>query len=189
MEENARGGDDHLIASNRFTVLIGDANEMNGRAVGGDDYLRSKVGDCSLYSDSQPMTGHARGGNDVLRGSDGSDTLYGDALFAIDHSRCGNDVLRGGKGNDIMYGDAASLAPTVTPGADRFVFAKQSGQDWIGDFQRGLDHLDVRAIGYTGFGQLTIDQVGDHSVVHFRGDNQVTLVGVTGLTASDFLFD
>jgi Ca2+-binding RTX toxin-like protein len=133
------------------------------------------------------MTGHARGGNDVLRGSEGSDTLYGDALFAIDRSRCGNDILLGGKGNDFMYGDADSLAPTVTKGADLFVFAGRSGQDWIGDFQRELDHLDVRAIGYTGFGQLTIDQVGGDSVVHFHGANEVTVAGVTGLTASDFL--
>jgi hypothetical protein len=188
MEKNARGGDDHLIANGRFTVLIGDANEMNDRAIGGDDYLHSKVGGGSLYGDAQPMTERARGGNDVLSGSEGSETLYGDALFAIDRSRCGNDILLGGKGNDFMYGDADSLAPTVTKGADRFVFAGQSGQDWIGDFQRGLDRLDVRAIGYTGFGQLTIDQVGDDSVVHFHGANEVTVAGVTGLTASDFLF-
>lgn len=188
MDEHARGGDDRLIAYGPFTTLVGDANEMDDHAIGGDDYLYSIASGGSLYGDAQSLAGHARGGDDVLRGSEGSDTIRGDALFAIDRSHCGDDILLGGKGDDLMYGDADSLDPTVTAGADRFVFAGQSGQDWIGDFQRGLDHLDVRAIGYTGFGQLTIDQVGNDSVVHFHGANEVTVAGVTDLTASDFLF-
>jgi hypothetical protein len=36
--------------------------------------------------------------------------------------------------------------------------------------------------------QLSIEVRGDDSIIHFKGANQVTVVDVTGLTASDFLF-
>ena len=94
-----------------------------------------------------------------------------------------------GKGNDLLYGDAVEFYDfTGETGADRFMFAGASGKDIIGDFEQGQDQIDVIALGYTDFNQITIDLSGDDSIVHFKSANQVTAEDVTALTASDCIF-
>ena len=101
----------------------------------------------------------------------------------------GDDVLLGGRGNDTLWGDAQDhTLDAEHAGADRFVFGKVSGKDTIGDFQHGIDTIDVQQLGYTSFAQLTINETGGDSIVHFNGINQVRVEDVTGLTAADFLF-
>ena len=98
-------------------------------------------------------------------------------------------MLLGGRGNDLLWGDAQDhRLDEEHAGADRFVFGKVSGKDTIGDFQHGIDVIDVQQLGYTAIGQLTINEVGGDSIVHFQGINQVRVEDVTGLTAADFLF-
>lgn len=74
------------------------------------------------------------GGADTLLGEGGSDRLEGGA---------GSDVLRGGAGTDRLLGGAD---------ADVFDFnalsetRRGATRDSIGDFQRGLDHIDLAGI-------------------------------------------
>ena len=68
------------------------------------------------------------------------------------------------------------------------MFDKVSGKDTIFDFEQGKDVIDVQRLSKTSFAQLTIDEAGSNSIVHFQGINQVRVLGVTGLTAADFLF-
>jgi len=51
-----------------------------------------------------------------------------------------------------------------------------------------MDIIQVDGYGLTNFAQLTIDETGGDSIVHFDGSNSVTVVGVTGLGAGDFDF-
>ncbi|HEI8868031.1 TPA: M10 family metallopeptidase [Serratia odorifera] len=69
-------------------------------------------------------------GNDVLVGNQANNLLKGGA---------GNDVLFGGGGADELWGGA---------GSDIFVFAaasdsKPGATDWIRDFQKGIDKIDL----------------------------------------------
>jgi VCBS repeat-containing protein len=91
---------------------------------------------------------------DHINGQDGDDTIYG---------RAGNDIIQGGSGNDTIY--AGSGNDTITAGigadqiwggsgADNFVFSSvdestPSSFDTIHDFQPGLDHIDVRGLGFS----------------------------------------
>jgi Ca2+-binding RTX toxin-like protein len=161
---------------------------MSIRAGGGDDFLHSKTGGSELYGDALGMYDTAKGGNDVLSGSSGRDLLIGEAWYLSDETMAGDDVLLGGKGNDRLYGDAVVRDDTAETGADRFVFGGASGKDTIGDFEHGKDVIDVQRLGYTDLLQLTIDVSGGNSIVHFRGTDQVTVLGVTDLDATDFLF-
>lgn len=188
MKGDSRGGNDRICDNAGKSFLYGDAGSLSVRAMGGDDFLHSKSGGSELYGDALGMYDTAKGGNDVLSGSSGRDMLVGEAWYLLDKTMAGDDVLLGGKGNDLLYGDAISVDTTVVLGADRFVFGGASGKDVIGDFERGKDVIDVRALGYTGLGQFALDEVGSDSIVHFRGANQVTVLGVTGLAATDFLF-
>lgn len=105
-------------------------------------------------------------------GGDGDDKLYGGD---------GNDTLVGGEGADFLFGGA---------GADLFVFvpSNTSERDVIGDFQTGLDKIDLSAFtlieGYnplrcrlafdTRTSTLTVDVNGDgfnDVIVAFKGSS------------------
>ncbi|MFN5463425.1 MAG: hypothetical protein ACK5CQ_00080, partial [Cyanobacteriota bacterium] len=94
-----------------------------------------------------------------------------------------------------MWGDA--LIYSGLGGADVFVFEANNGVDQIRDFEFGHDKIEIKGItGINGFGDLVVTLapgVGtgipeSDSLIDFGSGNTVTVVGVTNLTASDFLF-
>ncbi|WP_291296098.1 Ig-like domain-containing protein [Elioraea sp.] len=91
----------------------------------------------------------------------------------------------GGAGADVIIGNAANNRLDGGAGADIFRFFADWGQDVIGDFIRGQDKLDLAPAGL-GFADLAIAALSDRSVVS-AGDDTITLLGVTGLSQSDFL--
>ncbi|MGI6245813.1 MAG: calcium-binding protein [Pseudochelatococcus sp.] len=133
-------------------------------------------------------------GSDILDGGDGNDTIYGDAgaftppngSSTGDELVFGNDRLTGGAGNDHLWGDGPGIS---AGGTDTFIFGPGSGQDTIHDFRKSdADKIDVSAYA-TSFAALTISTIGSaDTLVKFDGVNSVLLLGVTNLTASDFIF-
>lgn len=95
---------------------------------GGDDeiYLNGLVGNGSAVN--------AGAGNDLVRGSSRGDTLEGGD---------GNDVLAGGGGRDMLSGGAGSDIFKYTSVQD----SGPAGIDSIVDFVRGVDKIDLSAIG------------------------------------------
>ena len=92
---------------------------------------------------------------------------------------------------DFMWGDAVNVFDNAVGGSDTFVFAPYNGLDTIFDLEQGKDHLDLTAdatIGIHQFSDLNIEVSGSDSIIHFDSDNQVTIVGVTTLHTTDFLF-
>ncbi len=75
-------------------------------------------------------------------------------------------------------------------GADHFVFEAQSGNDFILDFEDGIDMLDMSALGLAGIGDLTITQVGVDTLIDIDGINTVLLgkTNAADIGADDFLF-
>ena len=190
------GGNDRIVVSGSAAELFGDASIYLGfggigavdGSRGGNDVLVNKgatglvmTGDASLLHDA------THGGNDTLIGGDGGDRLRGDAQFVFDGSTCGSDVLAGGRGDDTMFGDAEGFSNAGSRGADRFVFAADSGHDVIGDFEVGKDKIDVSALGLHDLGDLTITP-GTDTAVQFSSGNDVILAGVAGVAAGDFIF-
>ncbi|WOJ97249.1 tandem-95 repeat protein [Congregibacter brevis] len=81
--------------------------------------------DDEIFGNSSDNSLSGRGGNDVIDGADGNDNLFGDD---------GDDELRAGNGaNDSLNGGA---------GADNFVVG--NGGVFIGDFEIGVDTIDLR---------------------------------------------
>jgi Ca2+-binding RTX toxin-like protein len=110
-------------------------------------------------------------GNDVLYGKAGEDVLWGDG---------GADRLIGGQGNDVFSGGSE---------ADTFVFkvGAGEGQDWIGDFQDGVDRIELTN---TQWNALNIYAEADGDAVVVAGDLKITLSQFDAklLTSADFLF-
>jgi hypothetical protein len=81
-------------------------------------------------------------------------------------------------------------------GADVFVFEANNGVDQIRDFESGRDLIEINFTGIDNFSDLVVTLAaglmtgipGSDSLIDFGGGNTVTVVGVTNLTASDFLF-
>jgi uncharacterized repeat protein (TIGR02059 family)/uncharacterized repeat protein (TIGR01451 family) len=115
--------EDGLAATSAtFALAVGDVAEGD-RA--GNQFRNTLVGSA---------------GDDVLRGRGDNDTLFG-----LD----GDDVLVGGQGKDWLFGGE---------GADRFVlsFPRHSlpgrDRDVIGDFESGIDTIDLRGMDADPFG-------------------------------------
>lgn len=148
-------------------------------------------------------------GNDTINGDAGDDNLLGGVGNDVLQGGAGADRIAGGAGIDRLYGGAHDRA------ADVFIFApsdtgRGAAADRVHDFVSGKDRIDLTAIdarlGVAGrqalvFGEetptehgvwtrasdgdliLSVDVTGDA-----RADAEIVLVGVSSVTAGDFLF-
>ena len=206
----SHGGNDVLTggASSLINYLYGDAYQMSA-SHGGNDVLTGGASSLInyIYGDAYNMS-ESHGGNDILIASDNPDTgafvtnnrLYGDALYHLNGNViCGNDRLVSGTGNDDMWGDVAYSGYTsgpvdlnrVTTGHDIFVFSANNGNDTIHDFRQGEDKIELQGIGVESFDALMAAShlsQGDTNTVITFGSNTITVIGITELSAADFLF-
>jgi Ca2+-binding RTX toxin-like protein len=145
--------------SNDVINAQGGDDRVSG--LGGDDILRGGLG------------------NDTLLGGKGHDSLYGDAGTDILTGGNGDDLLRGGAGSDTLEGDNWSGGY----GSDIFVLAPGEGNDFILDFQVGVDFIGLTA--GLNFGDLSFVD----NTIRFGQETLATLTGVntTTLDASAFV--
>lgn len=108
-------------------------------------------------------------GDNRLAGHGGNDNLDGGK---------GDDYLAGGKGNDVLKGGS---------GHDTFVFEKNSGRDYVRDFENGVDKIDIRSFDHSA--HMTVTQVG-HDVELRIGHDVLVLedVLVKHIDHTDFIF-
>lgn len=158
-----------------FTFYEGDGKSVSGTNFN-DRIFGSGVADTlkGASGDDELLGG---GGNDSLFGGDGEDMLFGGA---------GNDVLYGGTGNNKFYGGA---------GAD--IFKIGTRLDIVGDFQIGVDKVDLSAFGISSLDQLQILLKPENAIQPFFGvvvvggakHSLITNLDASTLTSSDFIFD
>lgn len=104
-------------------------------------------------------------------------------------------TVRGGAGDDVLVSTASDEWLIGGAGADTFRFQGSWGEDTIADFQRAIDHLDLRETGLNfddvRVGRADADHDGrsDDTVVTAQ-DQSIKLLNVKAalVTASDFLF-
>lgn len=174
-------GRDHLIGGNGRDLLLGQGN--GDRLIGG-------------------------GGADQIKGQNGNDRLLGGTGDDRMNAGRGADQLSGGDGNDVLIGGPGKDRLTGGAGEDRFVFARATDSsgvdaDRITDFERGSDKIDLSLLSSMPFAfsdsgtlsgpGVTVRESGAHTrvIADLDGDGQADLsifvLGVQGLTASDFL--
>ncbi|WP_312009959.1 Ig-like domain-containing protein [Bradyrhizobium sp. CIR3A] len=122
-------------------------------------------------------------GVNAVRGSAFADVILGDANANVLDGRDGNDRIDGRGGADTLTGGN---------GADTFVYADSDGADTITDFNRTQgDTIDLT--GLSGFFTLADVQSkatvsGGNTIIDVGSGNTLTLIGVTSLQQSDFIF-
>lgn len=76
-------------------------------------------------------------------GGAGNDTLHGGSLDNIILGGAGHDIIRGGAGDDIISDGSGHDTLFGGAGQDNFVLFADGEPDTIGDYQVGLDKLDL----------------------------------------------
>ncbi len=176
---NGRTGDDYLVGGEGADTVYGGEN--NDFILGGlgADHLEGNNGDDVIYGYEDA---------DLLRGQNGNDSLFGNE---------GVDTITGGAGQDILFGGDCADALTGGMNEDVFGYAALSesslsvGVDQIGDFQVGLDLVDLSTIAGLSVASLTIlNNGGNNYTLSVIEDADFSLnVKTTGgvFTASDVL--
>ncbi len=182
-------GNDVLSAAAHPIVLGGKGNDKITGSSRSDTMLSGGVG-------NDTITGG--GGNDKIEGGPGADVLKGDA---------GVDYIVGGWGRDVLTG-GTSRDYFIFEQAPRYA-GKESGissttRDYITDFVRGSDKLDIGTILATPLTFIGTGALTGAGQVHYRAAGTNTLVEVSldadsapelsfllrgrfNLTASDFI--
>lgn len=171
------GADDHHV-TNTHAILVYNVAMKDLRAT---DFVFAP-------STTKPRVGtafddviFAGDGDDTLNGGSGSDKLFGGA---------GNDIITGGYGTNRLYGQQGSDTFKINAAKNDI----ESFQ-YIGDFQTGIDKIDLSATGISDFEQLKSILENGNGRVSFKTaidafQHAVILDGVKAqdLTADDFIF-
>lgn len=209
------GNDEVSGGTGNDTVNAGSNNDMvDGNS--GNDTISTSSGTNTIYGSSgnDQITGGT--GTDTIYGGSGNDEIAGsgsnDALFG-GH---GNDEIEGDSGADEITGGLGQDTMTGGSGADTFIFnaisdSWDNNRDVIRDFEAGTDFIDLSIIdanlalggdqaftftagampANTAGAVWTTEAGGDTFIfVDQNGDGAdmgITLDGVTGITASDFI--
>ena len=123
--------------------------------------------------------------NNEINGGRGDETIYGEN---------GRDILNGGEGDDEIYGGEGNDWLDGGPGADTFVFEPGNGNDYIMDWESG-EKIDLSAfVDEDGTDLITdaptsTELVDGNYVIDLSasGGGTITVLGVTTLTADDFI--
>jgi Ca2+-binding RTX toxin-like protein len=150
-----RFSDIALTAYNDKMVIGDQAEPAVVRSWDGDDYLIGQRVSITMYGGN---------GNDMLVGSTANDVLYGED---------GNDKLLGYLGSDELWGGK---------GSDTFYFTETGATDRIGDFESGIDKIDLSAIdaNTSMAGDQAFAFIGAASFSGHAGEVRVYNAGTTG---------
>ncbi|MBV2149770.1 right-handed parallel beta-helix repeat-containing protein [Sphingobium sp. AS12] len=168
----------------------GDSIMMGGE--GDDGYFIKGPGDhiieladggidtALIYSDSYIIEANVE--NATVKNNHGI-SVQGNAIANMIKGGDGGDIIRGAGGADIIEGGK---------GADIFKYGQAEGGDIITDFEVGVDHFDISAMGYkeNKVSLRTIDAAEGTQVYANCGSEDVllaTLQGVHGDINGDWL--
>ncbi len=214
---NGGAGADTMIGGmGNDTYYVDSANDkvIETSANGGiDTVIASVTRTLGDYQENLTLSGTSaiNGTGNAL-----ANTLTGNAANNVLTGGAGNDILIGGAGNDRLVGGLGKDTLTGGTGKDAFVFTSLNDMgltratwDVITDFKRGEDKIDLGALdantataaneafhtfikgtaAFTTAGQLKFQD----GVLYGNTDTDsapefaIQLVGITSLTASDFV--
>ena len=213
IEAKGSGGSDFFYGgtgNDRISVFDGlvtpGSGQFHGYGDGGRDTVLGDERADRLYGGNGNDSLVGNGGHDLVQGGSGNDTQQGGA---------GRDTLNGGAGADVLFAGLDADRIVGGAGADLFIFTwggvvdhYDSGglparRDVVADFAHGEDLIRLvesalATITLMGSGSFTAtNQVrwlsaGGNTTIFINGDADlaadmaITLLGVTGLDATDF---
>jgi Ca2+-binding RTX toxin-like protein len=198
-------GNDRLFGDTGNDLLVGRLGNDALFGGAGDDVSIGGAGNDFIQEDD---TGNDRlfggAGDDIFFGGAGDDRLRGGAGNDFMRGMGGDDRIRGGSGQDAVIGDGGDDRLRGGAGSDGFVFERPvlfdvsaTDKDVILDFTKGEDKIRLLGFGpeATQFSDLDISMSREGSVIELSGffgsslgTHTITVLNVTNLASSDFLF-
>lgn len=201
----ASGGHDYVDAGIGDDIISGN---------GGNDEIIAGVGNDTVFGSYGRNTIYGGEGNDLLWGGRNNDLIWGGAGIDTLDGGAGNDTVRGGANNDMLRGKADDDLlfgetgndtldgewgnDTLYGGAERdlFRFVHGQGNDMVGDFERGVDKVELVLGGFTQHRSASLvirdfggrDDEGNARLVF--GNHSLTFDGINDLStiADDMIF-
>ena len=170
-----------------------DNDSINGNQ--DQDYILGNIGFDTVLGGKGNDTIYGGRDNDSVNGNNDDDIVYGDIGDDIVRGGRDQDSVSGGDGNDTIYGDRGNDTLNGGNGADIFIFLEEPSDDFIEDFQTGLDKIHILKnlnesdiVDFTTLlGHITDGFSG--AEIDFEGDT-LTISGKAkaDLVVSDFVF-
>ncbi|MFC6655130.1 DUF5801 repeats-in-toxin domain-containing protein [Roseibium salinum] len=177
---------DTLSLDVHISGTTGDALTVEATAgTSGNDILNGTSGNDVLIGGAGNDTLDGGAGEDTLDGGAGNDILNGGASDDTLVGGFGEDTLAGGLGTDTLWG--GELNGTGDGAVDTFVIDDATATDIIGDFEAGIDEVDLSALLTLALGT---DVEGDGAAggtpdyVHYNSVNGDLTVDQAGNAAS-----
>jgi Ca2+-binding RTX toxin-like protein len=165
------------------TYLVDTPDDLTFEAInGGTDTVRANINGAGYYLYANTENLILEGNTPFGVGNELANRLTGNAIGNYLLGGAGNDILNGKGGNDVLFGEG---------GADTFVFERGTGGDVIGDFQTGIDKIQLTGLGFSSFAQLKtafVENAGTTAINLGNGDF-IIINGVANaqLGAADFV--
>lgn len=150
----------------------GYGNIMQGNS--GNNHLDGGLGIDQMYGGAGNDVIYVDNGDDLADGGDGIDLVFSSISYTLGSTteqlallgsanlsglgngldnylfgNSGNNIFWGLTGNDRLNGRAGADALYGGAGADTFIFDHGTGRDIIGDFENGIDKIDLSVFGLT----------------------------------------
>ena len=134
----------------------------------------------------------AASGNTLVVTHGGTDTITGGSGSLTVRAEAGVSTIIAGSGGshlDIGYG---TVNLTAGSGVDVIDIGHGSGQATVSGFAQGTDKIDVHELHVSSYAELqavaSITSSGGNTTITVTGGDTITLVGVSSVTESDFVF-
>jgi Ca2+-binding RTX toxin-like protein len=176
-----------ITLADNFDIALTNVSAISVKIIDGEIHVfvaGAEDGMTQFIFDPDDLGGTFVGGTgkDVITGTSGNDFLFGGRRGDKIDGGAGDDRIDGGGGKDYLTGGA---------GADTFVFIADGRNDFIMDFQDGLDLIDLS--GYHQIGTLNdlVIKTREWGVlIEIRGE-KLKVIARDGdtITAEDFTVD
>lgn len=122
-------------------------------------------------------SGNATGDDDIIYGGQSSNKISG---------KSGNNKIWGTDGDDLLWGDLGHGLLNIGKGDDTFVLTVGEGTDIIRDFNSVEDFIGLS--GRLTFGQLSMTQHGQHTLISYEDETLAILTGVNASALTEQCF-
>lgn len=123
-----------------------------------------------------------------IMGTSSANSLSGSSAHDLIIGAAGNDTISGGSGDDILVDGTGVDRLTGGTGADTFVLVADGQNDYIMDFEAGVDRLDLSGFSmFYGVDQLAITSTSSGAELRFR-DEVIYVTSANGNALSSYHF-
>ena len=193
------GGADTLVGGGGAITLAGGsggslmfAGSGDGNFLGGigHDTIVSGAGAVTVRASGPALVFGGSGGLTFIGGSGGSTVVAGSGNATVT-AGSGADAIWGGKGADVLQAGSGNATLSGGAGGDLFGFTagQAGGNDVIGDFLSGTDHVHLQGYGGSAVADALAGAVtaNGNTTITLGDGTHIAFLNVASLAATDFV--